>query len=240
MSSRLLLPALLLFVFGCGLGVERVGAPPSAGQPFVVLLHGHGAPGDDLVGLAKELSEQLPEASFIVLAGPNGAGGGRTWVPSFRTDTKEEAVVKLEELVSSASAKIWARIEEARKAGVECADIVIAGFSLGGRMAAEAALRGPEDCAVGGIVVMGGGGLNDVELPAADQHARMRVLVAHGRKDSVVSYRIGQATARHFASAGHDATLLSFDGGHQIAPPVREGLIAFLRKERVGQLVDWP
>ena len=240
MFSRASLSFACLLCTGCGLGVERVGAPPSSGQPFVVLLHGHGAPGHDLVGLATELYAAVPDASFAVLAGPHGAGGGRTWIPNFRVDTREAVVAKYEELIGATSNKVWARIDEARKAGVECADIVIAGFSLGGRIAAEVALRGPEDCALGGLVVMGGGGITEVQLPAAEGHERMRVLVAHGRKDNVVPYSVGKSTARHFSEAGHDTTILSFDGGHQIAPAVREGLAAFLRKERVGKWADEP
>lgn len=232
--------SVLLFASACtGLNVERVGPPPSADQAFVVLLHGHGAPGDDLVGLAKELSAALPDATFIIPAAPHYSGLGRTWIPSIRAETREEGLVLLEDAIAKTSAKVWAEIEEARKAGVPCSEIVLAGFSLGGHMAAQVALRAPEDCTVGGLVVVAGGGLNDAKLRSPEGRAGMRVLVAHGKKDTVVPLATGKATARHFAEAGLETSLLVFEGSHQIAPPVREALAVFVQKGRVGGPVEW-
>lgn len=226
-------PFLLLLSACGGLGVERVGAPPTPGEPFVVLLHGHGAPGDDLVGLAKELSAELPDASFLIPAAPHRGGGGRTWIPNVRADTREEGIVKLEGVISSGIDKVWLRIDEARNKGVECGDIVLAGFSLGGYMAAQLALRAPEGCDVGGVVVMSGGGAPaEAPLRSAEGRSRMRVLVAHGKRDRVVPLSSGQNIARHFQQAGHVVQVLEFDGAHEIPPEVRQGLLGFLTKAR--------
>jgi predicted esterase len=62
----------------------------------------------------------------------------------------------------------------------------------------------------------------------------MRVLVSHGSRDGVVSPSEGTATARHFASGGHEVRMISFDGGHEIAGPVRDALPLFLSGQGVG------
>lgn len=237
--SRLALLVSLAALTACGrLGVERVGPPPTPGQPLVVLLHGHGTPGDDLVGLAKELSEDRPEASFLVPAGPHRAGLGRTWLPNFRVETREEAITKLEQLIGEASAQVWQRIDEARAGGIECSEVVLAGFSLGGYMAAQVALRAPEGCEPGALVVMSGGGAPpEAPLRAASGRSRMRVLVTHGKRDNVVPPSSGRSIARHFAAAGHPVESLEFDGGHQIAPEVRSALPVFWGGGRVGSPV---
>ncbi len=145
----------------------------------------------------------------------------------------DQGIVKLEGVISSGIDKVWLRIDEARNKGVECGDIVLAGFSLGGYMAAQLALRAPEGCDVGGVVVMSGGGAPaEAPLRSAEGRSRMRVLVAHGKRDRVVPLSSGQNIARHFQQAGHVVQVLEFDGAHEIPPEVRQGLLGFLTKAR--------
>ncbi|MEL6689650.1 MAG: phospholipase, partial [Pseudomonadota bacterium] len=54
----------------------------------VVFLHGYGADGNDLIGLADPLAEHMPDTMFVspdapeTIAGmPLGMGGGRQWFP---------------------------------------------------------------------------------------------------------------------------------------------------------------
>src|SRR5258706_2356354 len=63
-----------------GLDMARVGSmgEDEPGGVAVVLLHGWGAEGDDLVNLARELAR--PHARFFIPAAPlSEAGGGRAW-----------------------------------------------------------------------------------------------------------------------------------------------------------------
>lgn len=213
---------------------ERVGPKPGAARQAVVLLHGFGAPSDDLVGLAEELAPQLPQTTFAIPAGPHAAGlGGRAWVPDFVAPSREEYVQRLALEIDTTSAKIWKLVDSLRSSGLSCENIYLGGFSQGGRMAAEAALRAPQGCNLGGLIVMSGGGFNDAELPAVNG-APMRVLVAHGDRDSVVSAGVGMALAQTLAAGGHTVRWLSFQGAHQIPPEVRGALPAFLSGEDVG------
>ncbi len=216
------------------LSTIEVGPRPSAGRKVFVLLHGYGAPGDDLEGLAKELSASLPEMSFVIPEGPHRAGvGGHAWIPNYTSPSREEYIARLSTELATTNAQLWKVIDRVRKKGARCEDIYVGGFSQGGRMAAEVALRAPSNCALGGLVVMSGGGMQDAELPASTS-SPMRVLVTHGTSDPVVGINVGQFLAHKLKTDGHEVRWLEFAGQHQIPPIVREGVASFLRGDDVG------
>ena len=205
----------------------RVGPKPAEGNKVVVLLHGYGASGDDLVGLAAELEAALPDVTFLMPKGPHRvAVTGRAGLPQRYT------VAQLPAEVESTTKKIWDVIDYARHKGALCRDIYVGGFSQGGWMAAEVALRAPPDCPIGGVIIMSGGGVEMAHSPATGL-PRMRVLVTHGTQDRVVAPVKGRATAQHFA-ADHDVQWLEFEGPHGIPPAVRAAIPGFLRGEMVG------
>lgn len=231
--------ALLLSLSACSgdLSVERVGPKAGPDGKVLVLLHGYGASGDDLVGLAKELALALPDTTFLMPAAPHRVGvTGRTWVPSFSAPNREEYTKRLIVEAEDTRAKLWRLIEEARASGVACKDIYAGGFSMGGRMAVELATHAPADCALGGLIVMSGGGMDELPLPEASE-TTTRVLVTQGKSDSIVPRQKGLATARALAKLNHDVQWLGFDGGHQIPPPVRDALAPFLQGKTVGEAV---
>ena len=150
-----------------GLSTIEVGKKPNANRTVFVLLHGYGAPGSDLESFAEELAAKLPEASFVIPEGPHRAGLGRAWIPDFSAPTRDEYVVRLNQEIADTSEKLWKVIERVRNKGARCENIYLGGFSQGGRMAAEAALRAPANCKLGGLVVMSGGGMGDAVLPTS-------------------------------------------------------------------------
>jgi phospholipase/carboxylesterase len=238
-AGALVLVALLYWLWPWRSAVERQGPRPRAGGRVLVLLHGYGAPGDDLVGLAEELAKASPEVTFLVPAGSHRAGvGGRSWLPDVTASSREELAAKLVEELRVAGARVWKVIDGARSSGVACGDIHVGGFSQGGRLAVEVALSAPDDCALGGVIDISGPGERFAPLPPAAGRPRMRVLVAHGRADPVVAFDEGRAVAHHLAAAGHEVRALWFDDRHRIAPPVREAIPRFLAGERVGEPVD--
>lgn len=219
--------------FSSGLDYARVGPRPAEGRKVLVLLHGYGAPAEDLVGLAEEIASVAPDVSILVPPGPYRVGGsGRSWIPNYTAANRDEYAKRLAVEVATTNALIWAVIEEARSKDAACGDIYVAGFSQGGRMAAEVALRAPPDCTLGGVIVLSGGGMDEVELPASTDFARMRVLVTHGSKDRVVAMSKGKAIVQHFQMGGHDVRWLEFDGAHTIPTEVREAIPAFLQSSR--------
>lgn len=214
------------------LSVVRVGPKPTAGSKVVVLLHGYGAAGDDLVPLAEELSRAAPAVTFLMPEGPAMAGvTGRAWVPNFVAPSREAYVERLRVEVDQTRAKLWKVLAGVRGKGVRCEDVTVGGFSQGGRIAAELALRAPADCPLGGVIVLSGGGVTELPLPEGEGLPPMRVFVSHGTRDPIVPSSEGLATAKHFAAGGHAVTQLLFDGAHQISPEVRRALAEFLAAE---------
>jgi phospholipase/carboxylesterase len=214
------------------LSTERVGPRPSASHPVVVLLHGYGASGDDLVTLARELSSQVPDTTFVMPEGPHRVGlTGHSWVPDFVAPSRDAYEARLAGELAQTRAQLWKLIDDLRASGVPCEDIYLGGFSQGGRVAADAALRPPDGCRLGGLIVMSGGGLS-AEVPRGAP--AMRVLVTHGTSDGVVPLGTGLALAHALAADGHDVRWLQFDGRHEIPGTVRDAIPRFLRGEEVG------
>ena len=71
--------------------------PPKSGKvrKMVVFLHGYGADGADLLGLADPLAPHLPDTVFVAPDAPEPCAGnpfGRQWFPIPRLDGSSEAV----------------------------------------------------------------------------------------------------------------------------------------------------
>lgn len=224
------------FFFGTGLSVERVGPKPAVGSRVVLLLHGYGASGTDMVPFAKELSASLPDVTFLVPAAPHRVGlDGKSWLPDFSGSTREQYAQRLSTEMDATLAKLWKVIDGARKRGVECKDITVAGFSQGGRVAAQLVASPHADCAIGSAIFMSAGGPRDLAMPPATERPPLRVLVSYGSADGVVSQRDAFAAGRYFAESGHVVRLVSFTGRHEIPAPVREAIPRFLAGETVGE-----
>lgn len=221
--------------FGTALMYERVGKTPAAGVKTLIVLHGHGAPGDDLVPLAKELSDDLGAAAYVIV-GPESHGGGRSWIPDLTAPTKDAYLVEIEQHVAKTTRQIWEVVGRARKNGVACDDLVFVGFSLGGRFAIEAALRSPADCRPGAVVAFAPGGGGEIPLPASSGSAPPRVLVTMGFADDVVSPKAAMKWAEHLRAAGAEVQWLGVAGGHTITPDARKAALAFLRGDVVGTI----
>src|SRR5580704_4493803 len=72
------------------LAYARVGPRPSANGKTLVLLHGYGAAGDDMVSFADELAAAVPDLSVLVPEGPNRVNvTGRAWLPSMSAPNRQ-------------------------------------------------------------------------------------------------------------------------------------------------------
>lgn len=184
-----------------GLGVHELGA--SSGNA-VVLLHGYGAPGDDLLHLGRALLAELPDLRIIVVEAPHNIGlGGRAWFngPATRADAVRQVGQLLDELEADGSPK---------------QGIVLLGFSQGAELAA---LVSEQQEQLAGTAILSG--------PPTGVELHGRVFVAHGRLDPIISFPRAQAAARAYATTA-DVTWVPFDGSHRTAPAQRD-LVAWLR-----------
>jgi phospholipase/carboxylesterase len=155
-------------------------ASGKAARQLVVVLHGYGADGRDLVALAEAWRPALPDAAFIVPHAPSVCGawaGGREWFPLPRIDAATIA-----NGTAAAAPGLHAFLDaELAALGLGNGALALVGFSQGAMMALDVGLsRKP---AVAGILAYSGA-LTRPPQPA--EGSRPPVLLHHGAADTVV------------------------------------------------------
>lgn len=173
---------------------------PRAGpaHQLVVLCHGLGADGNDLIGLASEWAGLLPEAAFIAPHAPfpcDGAPMGRQWFALWdRSPAQLEAGVRM--AAGILNAWLDEQLAARQLAPAQCA---LMGFSQGAMTALFAALRRP--AAVGAVLAYSGALLAGDTL-STELTARPPVLLVHGEDDPVVPVAASQSAAATLQAAG--------------------------------------
>jgi phospholipase/carboxylesterase len=217
-----------------GLDVVRVTdmGEDERGGTAVVVLHGWGAPGDDLVPLAQALAR--PGVRFFVPAAPlPEMGGGRAWwhldpnvrPPHASTDRPAPgfqptpAVVAARAAVQGLIATVVDRHAPAT--------VALVGFSQGAMLSIDVALSGAPGVDL--VVAMSGVLLIDSVTGLTGPHpSKPRFLLSHGRRDPVVAFSGGERARDLLEKHGFSVTWRPFDGGHEIPPPVLAEVDRFL------------
>ncbi len=191
--------------------------PVDQADATVILLHGLGSSGDDLIGIVPEID--LPEGIRFVLphatARPVTVNGGMVmpaWfdILAFTGDSEQDV-----EGIKRASAELGELIQAEIAAGIPAEQIILMGFSQGGALALYGGLHYPERLA--GII-----GLSTY-LPARDSinmddipYAETPVAMAHGSEDDVVLPEWGELSREHLELLGVNVDWQTYPMGHQI------------------------
>ena len=229
--------------------VARYGALDSyvidgGGQPsaLVILCHGFGAPGSDMVGIAEAwasiLGDRAASIRFLCPIAPLsldelGIPGGRAWweinmarlmalVEASRFDELhgeippglDEARTALESLVQAA------RGEMAEQRGVPLSSVptALGGFSQGAMLSLDTSLRGSIDppellLQFSGTVVC------QAEWTAAMSRLKTsRIYQSHGRQDPILPFSSAERLRDLFVAAQLDVRFHPFHGPHTIDP----------------------
>ena len=190
--------------------------PPAAGgkpKQLVILLHGLGADGNDLIGLAPYWAPLLPDAEFVSPNAPfpcDMAPHGYQW---FSAQDRSPAAVLAG--VRAAAPMLDAFIDEAlAERGLSDADLALVGFSQGTMMSLFVGLRRAQPPA--GILGFSGR-LLAPELLASELRSRPRVLLVHGTEDPLVPYASLAAAEAALKEVGVPVETLTCPGiGHSI------------------------
>ncbi len=180
--------------------------PPAAGgapEALVVLLHGLGADGDDLIGLAPYWARALPHAAFVSPHAPfpcDMAPMGRQW---FSLQDRDPRAILAG--VEAAAPILDAFLDaELTRQGVPPGRLALVGFSQGTMMALFVAPRRSKPVA---CVVGYSGALIGAERLAAEAVAKPPVLLVHGDADPVVPFAALAAAEAGLSAAGIAVTI---------------------------------
>src|SRR5712675_2439181 len=160
--------------------------PLSGGKPrrLVILLHGLGADGNDLIGLQQYWGPLVPNAEFVSPNAPfpcDMAPYGYQW---FSVQDRSPATVLAG--VRAAAPLLDGFIdEELQKRGLDESDAALVGFSQGTMMSLFVGLRRAKPLA--GILGYSGR-LIAPDLLASELRSRPPVLLVHGTEDPLVPY----------------------------------------------------
>ncbi len=214
---------------------------------MVVLCHGFGAPGDDLVGLHAELLHAAPSlgtARFIfpqapLSLAPQGYGDGRAWwlidmMKIQQLAHSPEAVKEFRKVepegMPKARAMLLKLVDDVCAAtGVGVNKVILGGFSQGAMLATDVALRLPE--APRALVALSGTLLTEeVWAKKAKARAGLPVFQSHGEQDPVLAFSAATALRDTLSAGGLKVEFHKFRGGHGIPGEVLNALAAFLKK----------
>jgi phospholipase/carboxylesterase len=199
----------------------------------VVFLHGYGADGADLLGLAEPLAPYLPDTAFHAPDAPEPCSGnpfGRQWFPIPWLDGASEAAATAG--LEAAAADLDAYIDDILRAEALAPDrLALVGFSQGSMMALHLAPRRAEPLA--GVVAFSGRLMRPDHL-AAEARVRLPVLLAHGDADPMVPFDEMHVAGTALVGAGFETYAHVMKGtGHGISSDGLSAALGFLQR-RLG------
>ncbi len=177
----------------------RWGPAEAPAQQLVVLLHGLGADGADLIDLAPVWARALPHAAFVAPHAPTPfvAGGfGRQWFDLYAADdaTREagadQSTLWLDSFLSAELTRLC------------LSDYALMGFSQGAMMALHAGLR--RKIAPKAILAFSGRLIAPHRL--AEVTSRPPILLVHGEADEIVPAAESRAAEAALRAEGFDIT----------------------------------
>lgn len=180
-------------------GPERASVSGTTKQ-LVVLLHGLGADGNDLLGLAPLFAETLPDAHFIAPNAPEPcdmAPYGYQWF-SLREWTAESKLRGTKAAAPLLNAFLDAQLSRFQ---LNDSQLVLVGFSQGTMMSLYTALRRP--AAIAGIVGYSGALIGGESL-TTELTAKPPVCLIHGTADPIVPFTAMEDAERQLRAQGVD------------------------------------
>ncbi|BCS34364.1 esterase [Luteitalea sp. TBR-22] len=215
-----------------GLRTIEVG---TGGRP-VLLLHGYSsAPAEWLPFTVTLMSGTDTRFVFPEGMTKGARGTGRAWWPlDLSSHVSGTGLPDLTRTRPQGLADAAARVrtllgEVTTRLGGRREDLVLGGFSQGAMVSAEVAFR--SDVPLRALVLLSPTVIDEPSWRQGLSARRgLRVFVAHGRQDDVLSFALTSRWAETMRTAGLDVTWVPFDGKHEIPSSVVEALNAFLGK----------
>lgn len=177
-------------------------APAAGGTPhsLVVLFHGYGADGDDLLFLGDTWASVLPNTLFVAPHGPmlcEENPSGKQWFGL--RDFDPQRMLKEIQTITPALNRYLDELLKVYELPPE--KLALVGFSQGAMLALHIALNRLQ---CGGVVAYSGAFLDD---PLTLKVARPPILLIHGTEDDVLPSTFSQKAESHLKTLGVPVTL---------------------------------
>ena len=212
--------------------VENIsGDEPTAA---VVWLHGLGADGHDFEPLVPWLDwPGAPSIRYVFPHAPvrpvtvNGGMQMRAWydIRGINIDRDQD-----EQGIDASVAQAEALVTRERQRGIEASRIILAGFSQGGAVAIQCALRYPEKLA--GLVALSTYMLQEqrIEVERHGSNQGLPVFFGHGAADPIVPVQLGRQAVSKLEGLGHPVEWREYPMQHSVCPEEIADLAAWLQK----------
>lgn len=209
--------------------------------PVIILLHGFGAPGDDLVPLAEVMA--VPKGTrFLFPEGPLslsfGYGDARAWwlidMARLEADRAAGRVRDLSGEVPRGLPPVREVFEQfltqlPHAMPIDYKKAVIGGFSQGAMLSCDTVMRTTFPFA--GLVQLSSSLVAQQEWrPAVSKRTGLPVFQSHGTQDPILPYVMAERLRDELTKSGLAVEWHNFRGGHEIPEPVLRQLSAFLTK----------
>jgi len=214
--------------------------------PAIVLCHGFGAPGEDLVPLARVIDAGpavrwfFPEAPLSLEMGFGPPG--RAW---WMIDMERIQQMMMRGTPRDLAAETPEGLAEAREALEACLAALakshklvrertlLGGFSQGAMLCTEVQLNADEPFA--GLAILSGALISeDRWRPAAAARGKsIHAIATHGRRDPILPFSSGEALSKMLEASGATIRFVGHNGAHEI-PPVALQALADLARDRLA------
>lgn len=208
--------------------------------PFVVLLHGFGAPGDDLYSLWPFIN--VPEGvRFAFPVAPltlnYGEPEARAWwmldlehIARDRASGKGRNVHEVPQGLEKARHTLLSCLMQlTNQFDISFQNIILGGFSQGAMLACDTILRSTQE--FGGLIFMSGTLIaKDEWLPLLPRRKGLKVFQSHGVQDPLLPLTTAKNLRDYFIDAGLDVQWQEFAGGHEIPVEVLEQVGDFIQR----------
>ncbi|KAF0809567.1 phospholipase/carboxylesterase family protein [Alcanivorax sp. S71-1-4] len=197
--------------------IEPVSPAPAA-TASVIWLHGLGADGHDFEPIVPALA--LPDSLPVRFLFPHAPRipvtiNGGLVMPAWYDILEMNIDRRIDEAGLRASAdQVTALIERERERGIPAERIVLAGFSQGGAVAYEVALRYPQRLA--GLLAMSTYFATADSIHRHPANAALPIDIHHGTRDPVVPEVLGVRAADILGDLGYPVTLRRYEMEHEV------------------------
>ena len=202
-------------------------------QHVIIWLHGLGASGDDFVSIAEQINLPLAVRYIFPHAPmrPVTINGGAVMPAWYDIAASNIGTLQDKAGMQASQTAIEILIAQEKQRGIQAKNIFLAGYSQGGAVVLHTGLRHAEK--LGGILAL------STYLPLAESladeataHARQSpIFMAHGTRDTVVSFSFGKMSATKLREHGCEVEWHEYDMPHSVCAEEVSDIEAWLTRQ---------